>query len=75
MVFCVFVQVRKKLKHVEEERLRRHNEAVSSPLILFHGNMSKFYSGFCMAFVFLNLNGNEYNFSVITVNWVYFAYE
>ena len=37
MVLCVFVQVNKKLKHVEEERLRRHNEAVSSPYILFYG--------------------------------------
>ena len=33
MVFCVFVQVNKKPKHVEEERLRRHNEAVSSPYV------------------------------------------
>ena len=53
MIFCVFVQVRKKLKHVEEERLRRHNEAVSSPLILFHVNRPKLYYGFCMVFVFL----------------------
>ena len=38
MVLCVFVQINKKLKHVEEERLRRHNEAVRSHYILFHGN-------------------------------------
>ena len=37
---------------MEEERLRRHNEAVSSPYVLFHVNRPKLHNGFCMVIVF-----------------------